>query len=172
MMDGIGLPRAPIALLLVTSLSACRGAPRTARAADRGKASAVEACTLLQPAEIQQGLGVAVKAGARLAPDDPSQCQWESQVESDGVAVSVSVQPFDDVVFHQLSTVGKAVPVSGLGESAFKGVPHAGDLIIKDGGYEIDIGLVDFNLPQPKADAAVLEFGKLVLARVPTHTGA
>ena len=65
-----------------------------------------------------------------------------------------------------MSSASNATAVSGLGEAAYKNYPHAGDLSIKQGGHEIDLGIVDFKDNQEKVDAAVLALAKLVLSRV------
>jgi hypothetical protein len=56
--------------------------------------------------------------------------------------------------------------VSGLGEAAFKGFPHAGDLFIKQGGYEIELGVVDFRMAPEKVDNAARHLATLVLSRL------
>ena len=73
---------------------------------------------------------------------------------------------YDDALWQSLSGSKLATQVSGLGEAAFKGMPHPGDISIKQGGYEIDIGIVDFTAEQQKVDAADLTFAHLVLSRL------
>ena len=51
-------------------------------------------------------------------------------------------------------------------EAAFKGYPHAGDIVIKQKGHEIDGGVVDFKLASAKVDSAAATFAKLVLSRL------
>ena len=65
-----------------------------------------------------------------------------------------------------MSSASLATPVSGIGEAAYKGIPHAGDLAIKQGGHEIDVAIMDFKDDQQKVDAANLALAKLVLSRV------
>jgi uncharacterized protein DUF3558 len=138
-----------------------------ARAGARGgNVSSIDACALLTPAEIQQALGVAMKPGVRQTTSTSSQCEWDSQDESEAVGVSVSVATYDDAVFRTLASAKSAVPVPGLGEAAYKGVPHSGDIILKQGGHEIDVGVVDFKLATPKVEEAAAKFTKLVLARL------
>ncbi len=129
-----------------------------------GNATAVDACSLLTPAEIQSAIGVAVKDGVPNKTDTASQCEWDSQDDSAGVSLSVAT--YDDTLYKTLGSAKDAVPVSGIGESAFKGIPHAGDLAIKQGGDEIDLGIVDFTLDPAKVDAADLTLAKLVLSRI------
>ncbi len=126
----------------------------------------IDVCALLTPAEIQQTLGVAMKPGVKQTTDNSSQCQWDSQNESDAVGVSVSVATYDDKLYHTMSSAQAAKPVSGFGEAAYKDYPHGGDIAIKHDGHEIDIGVVDFKLSNEKLDAAAATFAKLVLSRV------
>jgi len=70
------------------------------------------------------------------------------------------------VLFHTQASSKLAVPVSGLGEAAFKGFPHAGDLFIKQGGYEIELGVVDFRMAPEKVDNAARHLATLVLSRL------
>ena len=131
-----------------------------------GDVSSLDACALLTPSEIQQALGTAMKAGVKQTTSTSSQCQWDSQDESDAVGVSVSVATYDDALFRTQASAKKAVPLSGLGEAAYKGYPHAGDIFLKQDGHEIDVGVVDFKLPQPKVDSAAAGFAKSVLSRL------
>ena len=152
--------------LSLTVLTGCSKPSTSTRNTAARDVSSVDACALLTPAEIQQGLGVAVKPGVKQTTSTSSQCQWDSQNESDAVGVSVSVATFDDALFRTLASAKKAVPVSGLGEAAFKGYPHAGDITFKHDGHEIDVGVVDFKLSSPKADDVAAAFAKLVLSRL------
>lgn len=131
-----------------------------------GGAASTDGCSLLTPAEIQQAIGAAVKAGTyQTGNPEQSNCDWEGQ-EDDTLSVGVIVQPFDDNLWTAMSSASNATEVSGLGEAAYKGYPHAGDLTIKQGGHEIDVSIIDFKDDQQKVDAAVLALAKLVLARV------
>src|SRR5512143_2091261 len=109
-----------------------------------GNVAGIDACSLLTPDEIKAALGVDMKAGVPQATDTQVECEWDSQKDSDAVGVSVSVNKYDDALWKALSSAGNAKPISGFGEAAFTGVPHAGDIAIKQGGYEIDLGIVDF----------------------------
>ena len=130
-----------------------------------GALSSIAACSLLTPAEINQALGVTVNAGTlQTGNDEQANCEWDNADSS--VAVGVIVQPYDDTLWKTMSSASAATAVSGLGEAAFKGFPHAGDLSIKQGGREIDIGIVDFKDDQGKIDAAALALAKLVLSRL------
>jgi hypothetical protein len=151
-------------LLGVAALAACSKPSTPARNAGSVDVSSVEACALLTPAEIQQALGVAMKPGVKQTTSTSSQCQWESQDGND--AVSVSVASYDDALFRTLASAKMAVPVSGLGESAFKGYPHYGDITIKHDGHQIDIGVVDFKLARPQVDSVAAIFAKSVLSRL------
>ncbi len=155
----------------VVLLTSCSKPSHAQRGPDSGSVSSdvssIDACALLTPAEIQQTLGVAMKPGVKQTTDNSSQCQWDSQDESDAVGVSVSVATYDDKLYHTMSSAQAAKPVSGFGEAAYKDYPHSGDIAIKHDGHEIDIGVVDFKLSNEKVDAAAATFAKLVLSRVP-----
>jgi hypothetical protein len=131
-----------------------------------GGVSSMSGCSLLTPAEIQQAIGAAVKAGTfQTGNPEQTNCDWEGQ-DDDTLSVGVNVQPYDDTLWTTMSSASAATAVSGLGEAAYKGYPHAGDLAIKQGGHEIDVAIVDFKDSQDKVDAAVLTLAKLVLSRV------
>jgi hypothetical protein len=131
-----------------------------------GNAESIDTCALLTPAEIQQAVGVAVKAGVKQTATDLSNCEWNSQDESAATSVGVTVQKYDDFLWQTLAGSKNAIAVSGMGEAAFKNFPHPGDLSIKQGGYEIDLGIVNFSLDQPTEDAAAVTLAKLVLGRL------
>ncbi len=131
-----------------------------------GDGSAMSGCSLLTPVEIQQALGAVVKAGTfQTGNPDQTNCEWDGQ-DDDSLAVGVIVQPYDDSLWTTMSSAQAATAVSGLGEAAYKGYPHAGDLAIKQSGHEIDVSIIDFKDDQQKVDAAVLALAKLVLSRV------
>ena len=130
-----------------------------------GSVSGISACSLLTPAEIQGALGATVNAGTlQTGNDEQANCEWDNADSS--IAVGVIVQPYDDTLWKTMSSAQAATPVSGIGEAAYKGYPHAGDLAIKQGGHEIDVAIADFADDQTKVDAAVLALAKLVLSRV------
>ena len=161
------LAQTTLAILLGFALVAsCSKPSNSARAAGPRGASSIDACALLTPSEIQQAIGVAMKPGVKQTTSTSSQCQWDSQDESAAAGVSVSVATYDDALFRTQAGSKLAVPVSGFGEAAFKGFPHAGDLVIKRGSREIDLGIVDFRLPQEKVDNAAGSLAKLVLSRL------
>jgi hypothetical protein len=153
-------------LLGLALIASCSKPSSSTRAAGSGAAPSIDACALLTPSEIQQALGVAMKPGVKQTTSTSSQCQWDSQEESAAAGVSVSVATYDDALFRTLSGSKLAKPVSGFGEAAFKGVPHAGDLVIKRDGREIDLGIVDFRLAPEKVDNAAANLAKLVLSRL------
>lgn len=142
------------------------GQPSTAGSSTgEGSVSSIAACSLLTPDEIQQALGVSVNSGTlQTGNDEQANCEWDNADSS--VAVGVIVQPYDDTLWSTMASAEAAKPVSGVGEAAFKGWPHAGDLSIKQGGHEIDIGIIDFKDDQQTVDAAALALGKLVLSRL------
>lgn len=138
------------------------GAATAGGGAGGGGAASIDACSLLTPAEMQQILGAAMGAGQPGNADDQASCDWDS----DGPALGIIVQEYDDTLWSTLSGMGTASPVSGIGEKAYKGVPHQGDLSIKQGDYEIDVGVVDFQMTDEQSDAAALALAKLILPRV------
>jgi hypothetical protein len=75
------------------------------------------------------------------------------------------VATYDDAL-HTQASARHAVPVSGLGEAAYKGYPHASYIFLKHDGHEIDVGVVDFKLAPPKVDGAAATFARLVLSRL------
>ena len=131
-----------------------------------GNAESIDTCALLTPAEIQQAVGVAVKAGVKQTSTDQSSCTWDSQDENAATSVGVTVQKYQDFLWQTLAGSKYAIAVSGMGEAAFKNFPHPGDISIKQGGYEIDLGIVNFTLDQPAEDAAAVTLAKLVLGRL------
>jgi hypothetical protein len=78
----------------------------------------------------------------------------------------VSVATYDDVLFQTQSKSKLAKPVSGYGDAAFKGYPHAGDLMIRRDGKEVDLGVVDLLMAPDKLDNASGTLAKLVLSRL------
>jgi len=147
--------------------SSARGvtAPSLPTTGGGGDIASIAACSLLTPEEIRAALGVAMKPGVgQTGTDQQAACQWAS--EDDSIDVGVTVQPYDDTLWTTLSSASGATPVSGIGEAAYKGVPHSGDLAVKQGGQEIDIGIVDFKDANATIDAAALALAKLVLPRV------
>lgn len=142
------------------------GTPAPGGNGGAGNVSSIDACSLLTPDEIKAALGVDMKAGVPQTTDNQVECEWDSQKDSDAVGVSVSVATYDDALWKTLSSAGNAKPISGFGEAAFTGVPHAGDISIKQGGYEIDLGIVDFTLDNAKVGASAQSLAKLVLSRL------
>jgi Protein of unknown function (DUF3558) len=158
--------RSLVVLLGLASIASCSKPSSSARAGGSRDATSIDACALLTPPEIQQALGVAVKPGVKNTTNTASQCQWDSQNESDGVGVSVSVGTYDDAVFKMESSAKIATPVSGYGDAAFKGWPHYGDFVIKRGDKEIDLGVVNLRMTREKVDSASGTLARLVLSRL------
>jgi hypothetical protein len=159
----------PATLLGLAILTACSKSPDAGRGVGGTQppdVSSIDACALLTPAEIQQAVGVPMKAGLRQTTDNSSQCQWDSQDDGDAVGVSVSVATYDEKLFSTMASAKAAVPVSGYGEKAFKDYPHGGDIAIKHDGHEIDVGVVNFKLQAEKLDQATATLAKLVLSRL------
>lgn len=127
-------------------------------------AASIDACSLLTPAEIQQVLGVTVDGGLLQKTDSQANCDWNGQDQE--TSLGVSVQNYDSDLWTTESSAQAAIPVNGIGEKAYKGWPRQADLSIKQGAYEIDVGVVDFKMTNEQSDAAALALAKLVLSRV------
>ncbi|HTJ20052.1 MAG TPA: hypothetical protein VL494_24885 [Steroidobacteraceae bacterium] len=150
------------------ALTACNSSsePNT-RAAQGAGASAIKACDLLTLDEIKQATGAAMGAGQLQTTDTQASCDWSSPDETAGASgVGVIVQDFDNSLWQSMSASQHAVPVTGVGEQAYKGFPHSGDLSVKKGKYEVDVGIVDFKHDNATVDAAALKLMNLVLSRL------
>ncbi len=122
---------------------------------------------MLTVEEIKQATGATMVAGKLQTTDTQSSCDWSSGDDTSGASgVGVIVQNFDASLWNTMSASQHAVPVTGIGEQAFKGVPHKGDLSVKKGSYEIDVGIVDFKHDDATVDAATLKLMNLVLSRL------
>ncbi|MGH8218670.1 MAG: hypothetical protein ACREUT_08925 [Steroidobacteraceae bacterium] len=132
-----------------------------------GKASAIQACDLLTLDEIKQASGAAMGAGHLQTTNTQASCDWTSPDGTSGASgVGVIVQDFDDDLWQAMSGSTHAIAVTGIGQGAFKGYPHSGDLSVKQGKYEVDVGIVDFKHDDATVDAAALTLMKLVLSRL------
>lgn len=138
----------------------------TNQSAGGGDVSSIKACSLLTPAEIQSALGVAMKDGVEQDSDGQVSCNWDPQDDTEPTGVSVTVATYDDTIWQTFSKAQGATPVSGFGEAAFSGYPHDGDLWIKQGGFQINVGIVYFGTDQAKVAAADSTFANLVLGRL------
>lgn len=139
--------------------------PSAAAGGPVGTAGAGNACSLLTPDEIKSITGFAVKDGVLQTNDATSDCQWDSQV-ADTDTVGVTIQPYDDSLWQAMSSSSHAVTVSGIGDAAFKGFPHVGDLAIKAKGYEIDIAVISGTQQPAQEDTETLALAQLVLPRL------
>jgi len=160
-----------IVVLAGIALASCssKSEPETqvAAAAGGSNASAIKACDLLTVDEIKQATGATMQAGKLQTTDTQASCDWTSPDESSGASgVGVIVQKFDSVLWQNMTASPHAVPVTGIGEQAFKGYPHSGDLSVKKGSYEVDVGIVDFKHDNATVDAATLKLMNLVLSRL------
>ena len=129
-----------------------------------GSVTSIDPCSLLTPAEIKSALDIDVKDGVAQHTDTSVNCEWDTQDGTSSVGVTVSV--YDDVLWQTFSKAANAKPISGFGDAAFTGYPHAGDIAIKKGAFEIDLGIVDFTADTAKVDAADQSLATLVLSRV------
>jgi hypothetical protein len=160
-----------IVVLAGITLAACssRSEPNTEAAQGNGggNASAIKACDLLTLDDIKQATGATMTAGKLQTTNSQASCDWSSADDSSGASgVGVIVQDFDNALWQNMSASPHAVPVAGVGEQAFKGVPHSGDLSVKKGKYEVDVAIVDFKHDNATVDAATLKLMNLVLARL------
>ncbi len=145
------------------------GAPSSGAAGGNGggggSAGSLNACNLLSTDEIKAAVGWPVGTGMLQNTDTQTDCEWDGQGDQAG-SVGLTVADYDDVIWQAGSSAGNSTAVSGIGDAAFKGWPHAGDLAIKVGGYEVDVAIIDFYQAGDKVDAETLALGKLVLSRL------
>ena len=140
---------------------------RAAAGTGGGGASAIKACDLLTLEEIKQATGASMGSGQLQTTDTQASCDWSSPDGSSGASgVGVIVQNFDSALWQNMTASKHAVPVTGVGEQAYKGYPHSGDLSVKQGKYEVDVGIVDFKHDNATVDAAALRLMNLVLSRL------
>jgi hypothetical protein len=158
-----------VVVLAGIALTACGSSSKsdTPAASATGGASAIKACQLLTLDEIKQATGAVMSAGQLQTTDTQASCDWSSPDGSSGASgVGVTVQDFDDSLWRSMTASQHAVPVTGVGEQAYKGFPHSGDLSVKKGNYEVDVGIVDFKHDNATVDAAALTLMNLVLSRL------
>ncbi|MGA8007565.1 MAG: hypothetical protein WCA17_15870 [Burkholderiales bacterium] len=155
----------PLRCLLIAGIALVASFPGAASAG--GNAADIKACALLTLAEIKQATGATMGAGLLQTTDTQASCDWNAPDGAPGAsAVGVSVQDYDDDLWKNMTASKLAIPVSGIGEKAFKNYPHKGDLSVKVGKYEVGVGIVDFNHNDATVDAAALKLMKLVLSRL------
>ena len=107
-------------------------------------------------------------AGVLQTTDTQADCEWNApdDVTSGATGVGLTIQDYDDTLWQTMSSSQDATAVSGIGEKAYKGFPHAGDLSVKQGAYEVDVAIIDFTDDNAKVDAGALTLMKLVLPRL------
>src|SRR5438093_11430058 len=105
-MEGGSMRKSLTILLGLAAVAAC-SKPSTPARRGGDDVSSVDACALLTPNEIQQVLGVAMKPGVKQTTSTSSQCQWDSQDESEAVGVSVRVATYDDALCRTMSSSTK-----------------------------------------------------------------
>lgn len=149
----------------IPAASAATGDGNAATSTGGGTGGAASACGLLTADEIKQAVGFAVGPGTQQDSDGQSDCEWAG-TGSDTDGVGLTVATYDDFVWQTMSSSSLAKPVSGIGDAAFKGYPHNGDLMIKAKGYQITMAIIDFNAQQGAIDAGDLAMAKLVLPRL------
>jgi hypothetical protein len=165
----LGTSALVVAAIIAAACSSGGGAatPRSSAAGGGpvGSPSAANACSLLTPDEIASITGFAVKDGVLQTNAATSDCQWQSQV-ADTDTVGLTIQPYDEELWQTMSSSSHAVTVSGIGEAAFKGFPHVGDLAIKAKGYEIDIAVISGTQQAAQEDAETVALGQMVVPRL------
>jgi Protein of unknown function (DUF3558) len=139
--------------------------PSTAAGAGGGGAASVDACSLLTPAEIEQQVNVTVDNGLLQTTDTQASCDWNGP-DGSGIGVDVTVQDFDRDFWSSMSTRQGVTSVSGYGDAAFEGLVSSYALSIKQGSYEIDVGVVNFGWNDAQVLAANEALAALVLSRV------
>jgi hypothetical protein len=130
-------------------------------------AASIDVCHLLTKSEIQQQVGVAVGDGKLQTTDKQATCEWTGGADQNEVDVSLNVQDFDEDMWKSFSVFPRAKAVSGLGEAAFANVPTAPCVMIKQGKYEIDIGVVNFKMSDDTVTAHDKALAALILPRLP-----
>lgn len=159
------------AIIAGIALASCHSSSKsgtgTAGGTTGSSASAIKACDLLTLEEIKQATGAQMGAGRLQTTDTQASCDWDSSDGTSGASgVGIIVQDFDSALWQAMAGSQHATAVTGIGEQAFKGYPHSGDLSVKQGRYEIDVGIVDFKHDAATTDAAALNLMKLVLSRL------
>lgn len=130
-----------------------------------GSAGSLDACNLLTAADIAGVVGWPVKDGLPQNTDTQSDCEWDAQA-TDGGSVGLTIQAYDDSLWQAGSSAGNSTAVTGIGDAAYKGWPHPGDLAIKVKGYEVDVAIIDFAASPDKVDAETLALAKIVLPKL------
>jgi Protein of unknown function (DUF3558) len=127
-----------------------------------GGAASIDACKLASQSEVEAALGEAVDGGLLQTTDGQASCDWSG---ADG-GVGISVQDYDADFWNTASNTQQATAVSGYGDAAFTGWPSAGTISIKQGAYEVDVGIENFNRTNEDDLAAAESLAKLVLPRI------
>lgn len=128
-------------------------------------AGSLNACSLLSGADIQGITGWAVGDGLLQDSDGQTDCEWNGGPD-DNDAVGLTISNFDSVIWDAGSGAGNSTPVSGIGDAAFKGWPHPGDLSIKFKSYEVDVAIIDFSQQPDVVDQETLRLANLVLPKL------
>lgn len=128
-------------------------------------AGTLNACNLLTTDEIKATVGFDVSAGVVQNSNGQSDCTWNAAGDT-GSAVGVTVSNYDDSLWQAGSSAGASTAVTGIGDAAFKGWPHAGDLTIKYKTYQVAVAVLDFQMPAATVDQATLALARIVLPRL------
>ncbi len=128
-------------------------------------AGSLNACNLLSAADIQSAVGWAVSTGTLQNTDGQTDCEWAGATD-DTKAVGLTIADFDQVLWDAGANAGNSTAVSGIGDAAFKGWPHPGDLTIKVKGYEVSVAVIDFSVATAQEDQAALALANIVLPKL------
>lgn len=165
---GVGsLRRLGGAALLAAALIACGGTTVPSASDGGGSISQIDACALLTSAEIQAALGKPIGAGVKEDPSGNSTgCDWEGANETDGVAITLTIDEFDQEFWTTVKGTEGVEPMSGIGEEAVRGWVTTSLLMVKHESMEIDLAVVSVFLEDPAIKAALETLGKLVVSRL------
>jgi hypothetical protein len=141
----------------------------SAPAGNKGGAGAdagtLNACDFLTAAQIQGAVGFPVGPGKLQQSKGQADCEWTGTAD-DGKTVGLTIANFDQTLFQAGQSAGVSKPVPGIGEAAFKGWPHAGDLTIEFKGYQVTLAIINFQATNDKVDAENVTLANLVLPKL------
>src|SRR5262245_13633477 len=127
----------------------------------------VDACSLLTEAEIEAALGKPGKGG--VPPDVSGNsvgCDWDGEAETDAIGITLQVDRFDADLWAIETKAEGVEPMPGIGDEAVRGWITNGLLLIRKGGYEIDLGVIAIFADDARIKAAQQTLGTLVASRL------
>ncbi|MGH2407166.1 MAG: DUF3558 family protein [Candidatus Limnocylindrales bacterium] len=139
----------------------------TGGGASGASAGTLDACSFLSADQIATVVGWQVGTGVKQNTDTQTDCEWTSATDQ-SAGLSLTISDYDDSLFQAGASAGNSTAVSGVGDAAFKGWPHSGDLVIKIKGYQVVLGIVDFSATATtaKLDDENLKLANLVLPKL------